>query len=81
MKFLPQLNLLERLALRLLMHSPRVSMLTAKTHGSEELAWCVSKSDETAVALLKNMLCSDDLEPASLLLERLYHAPSYGENE
>jgi len=74
-------NWLERWAIRILHRSPRVSMLVIKGPGDPEVAWSVSQDDATAIALLENMLGVDELEPPSMLLERLYHLPSYGEDE
>ncbi len=81
MNLMPQLNWVERLALRLLIRSPRTSMVVAKAPDSDEIVWAVNRSDQTAVAYLENMFCVDELEPPSMLLERLYHAPSYGEEQ
>lgn len=74
-------NWLERWAIRILHRSPRVSMLVIKGPGDPEVAWSVSQDDAAAIELLENMLDVDELEPPSMLLERLYHLPSYGEDE
>ena len=78
------LNWLERWALRLLHHSPRVSLLILKPVDTTLISWSARPDDEIATAIINDLLClpetSDD-EPASMLLERLYHAPSYGERE
>jgi hypothetical protein len=65
------LNLLERLALWVLARSPRTSLVVVKEMGSPAMFVVVDSADE--------ML--DSLEPTSMLLERLYHAPSHGELE
>lgn len=71
MMHLPGLNLLERLALRILVKSPRTSLVIVK-----ELGWpgifVAANTDDPMLA---------QPEPASMQLERLYHAPSYGEDE
>lgn len=74
------LNWLELLALRILRVSPRVSLCVVKCQNSTEVNYSVSRDDAEAKMLLENMLCVDELEPPSMLLERLYHAPSYGED-
>jgi hypothetical protein len=76
-----KLTWLELIALRILQVSPRVSLLITKTIDSPELSYSVSRDDQEAIVLLQNMLCMDDLEPPSMVLERLYHAPAYGESE
>ena len=78
------LNWLERWALRLLHQSPRVSLLILKPVGTTLISWSARPDDEIATAIIDDLPClpetSDD-EPASMLLERLYYAPSYGERE
>ena len=71
MMHLLDLNLLERLALWVLARSPRTSLVVVKEMGSPAMFVAADPADE--------ML--DSLEPTSMLLERLYHAPSYGEIE
>jgi len=74
MMHLPGLNLLERLALRILVKSPRTSLVIVK-----ELGWpAVFVAANTDDPMLAEPA---DQEPASMQLERLYHAPSYGEEE
>ena len=74
MMHLPGLNLLERLALRILVKSPRTSLVIVK-----ELGWpgvfVAANGDDPMLAE------PAEQEPASMQLERLYHAPSYGEEE
>ena len=74
MMHLPVLNLLERLALRILVKSPRTSLVIFK-----ELDWpsifVAANGDDPMLA------DPAEHEPASMQLERLYHAPSYGEEE
>ena len=78
------LNWLERWALRLLHRSPRVSLLIMKPAETTLIGWSAQPDDEIASAIINDLLClqetSDD-EPASMMLERMYHAPSYGERE
>jgi len=77
MMHLPSLNLLERLALWVLVRSQRTSLVVVK-----ELHWPIAfvaanQDDPTAAFVIGNQ----HDEPASHLLERLYHAPAYGELE
>ena len=81
MEPLTALNWFERLAYWLLVRSRRVSMIALKTPEMNDVAWAVNRDDHMAVALIQNMFCLEEFEPASLMLERLYHSPSYGEDE
>jgi len=77
---LPGLTLLERWALRLLHRSPRISLVVVKPIDSTLLSWSLLPSDPVASAMADQLINSpDDDEPLSMLLERLYHAPAYGE--
>ena len=71
MMYLPGLNLLERLALRILVKSPRTSLVIVK-----ELDWpgvfVAANTDDPMMA---------EPEPPSMQLERIYHQPSAGEAE
>ena len=71
MMYLPGLNLLERLALRLLVKSPRTSLVVVK-----ELGWpsvfVAANTDDPMLA---------EPEPPSMKLERIYHQPAAGESE
>ena len=71
MMYLPGLNLLERLALRILVKSPRTSLVIVK-----ELGWpgvfVAANTDDPMLA---------EPEPASMQLERIYQQPSAGEAE
>ena len=67
-----QLNWLERTALRILARSSRIGLLVVKPHGSR------------LVFIAKDMTDPVDIvegEPISMQLERLYHQPSFGEEE
>ena len=74
MFYLPGLNLIERLALRILVRSPRTSLVVVK-----ELHWpglfVVSDPRDPVAA----HITQGEVEPLSMQLERLYHQPSYGE--
>jgi hypothetical protein len=77
---LPGLTLLERWALRLLHKSPRISLVVVKPIDSTLLSWSLLPSDPVARVMADQLMNSpDDDEPLSMLFERLYHAPAYGE--
>ena len=68
----------EQLAWLILCRSKRVGLVIVKIYGEHApLACRARKSDPGSVSLA--MAVADELEPPSLQLERLYHAPSYGE--
>lgn len=76
MFYLPGLNLIERLALRILCRSPRVSLVVVK-----ELHWpsvFVASDPRDPVAA---HVTSGEAEPIAMQLERLYHSPAFGEEE
>jgi len=72
----PGLNWIERWALRTLVRSSRVGMLVVKEFGSPLLFVARDRDD-----LVMPVEFGEPPEPASMQLERLYHAPSYGEDE
>lgn len=72
----PELNWIERLAVRILVRSPRVGMLVVKEFGTPLLYVARDRDD-----LVMPPEFGEPSEPASMQLERLYHAPSYGEDE
>ena len=67
-----RLNWLERLAVRLLAKSPRIGLLVIKPYDSR--LTFITKDINDPVDLVEG-------EPMSMQLERLYHQPSYGEDE
>lgn len=72
------LSIWERLAVALLVRSPRISLVVVKEYDTTEVFVAADRSDPIA----RYVVTSDgDGEPASMLLERLYHAPSFGERE
>jgi hypothetical protein len=76
MMHLPGLNLLERAALWVLVRSPRTSMVMVK-----ELHWpTVFVAANPADPVAAHVTCGEP-EPASMTLERIFHQPSYGEEE
>jgi hypothetical protein len=79
---LPGLNLLERWALRLLHNSPRVALVVVKPIDTSLVSWSALQDDELAMAMAQDLLhMPEDNEPASMLLERIFHQPAYGERE
>lgn len=73
------LNWIERWALRILHGSPRIGLLVVKRNMLPLMAYSVSSNDAEAVDMAMALI--DELEPPSLQLERLYHAPAYGEDQ
>mgnify|MGYP006289346567 CR=1 FL=1 len=66
-----RLTWIERIALRLLVRSPRVGLLVLKPHSSRFMFVVRDNSDPVSI--------DEAQEPLSMQLERLYHQPSYGE--
>lgn len=72
------LSFWERLAVAILVRSRRTSLVVVKEYGTREVFVAADQSDPVARYVVTN---DDGCEPVSMLLERLYHAPSYGEHE
>jgi len=75
----PFLTWLENCAMRVLISSPNVSLLVIKQHSTEALYIARDYSDPAVAAEFGPMY--QEPEPASMLLERMYHEPAYGELE
>lgn len=73
---LPGLNLLERFALRILTRSRRTGLVVVKPYGHPCL-YVASDGTDPVAAYVTN----GPEEPASMLLERIYHQPAAGELE
>ncbi|NBV62493.1 MAG: hypothetical protein EBR73_15790 [Rhodobacteraceae bacterium] len=73
---LPGLNLLERFALRILTRSRRTGLVVVKPYGYPCL-YVASDGTDPVAAYVTN----GPEEPASMLLERIYHQPAAGELE
>ena len=73
---LPGLNLIERLALRVLVRSPRTSLVVVKEHLWPTVFVAADPRDDVACYVTQG-----EQEPLSMQLERLYHQPAYGEEE
>jgi hypothetical protein len=78
---LPGLRPLERLALWVLRRSKRTSLVICKPVGSPYIMYSLHRDDPVASAIARNVLAVSQSELPSSLLERLYHQPSYGEDE
>jgi hypothetical protein len=68
-----RLNWLERQALRILCRSDRIGLLVLKPHSSRLVFVVRDQTDPVDI--------TDADEPMTMQLERLYHQPSYGEDE
>jgi len=76
MFYLPGLNLIERIALRILCRSPRTSLVVVK-----ELHWPAVFVASNPADPIAAHVTQGEAEPASMQLERIYHQPAYGEEE
>ena len=76
MMHLPSLNLLERLALWVLVRSPRTSLVVIKEKMWPMVFAAADPTDETAC-----YVTGGEVEPLSMQFERIFHQPSYGEWE
>lgn len=74
--YLPGLSLIERLALWVLVRSPRTSLVVVKEKLWPVVFVAADSSDETAA-----FITNGEDEPASMQLERIFHRPAYGEEE
>ncbi len=73
---LPGLNLIERLALWILVRSPRTSLVVVKEHLWPAVFVAADPTDDVACYVTQGQQ-----EPASMHLERIFHLPAYGEEE
>lgn len=76
MPFLPGLNLIERLALWVLVRSPRTSLVVVKERLWPAVFTAADPTDDLAA-----YVTNGQAEPASMQLERIFHQPAYGEKE
>jgi len=74
--FLPGLTLLERWALRILVRSPRTGLIVVKAYGRSEMIVAADQTDPVA-----SYVTNGPDDPASMTLERIFHQPSYGEDQ
>jgi len=75
---LPGLSLLERLAIWMLHRSGRVTLLVVKSYAGPEVFVSANLADPIAA---KTFADSGVGDPPSMVMERMFHAPSYGEDE
>jgi hypothetical protein len=75
---LPNLSLLDRLAIWVLHRSPRISLLVVKDQFWPDVFLSANASDPAAAYVAKGMTEED---PPSMVLERIYHRPSHGEKD
>lgn len=73
---LPGLNLIERLALRILTRSRNTGLVVVKPYGYG----CIFVASNAADPVAAYMTDGPD-EPHSMILERIYHQPAAGELE
>lgn len=78
MDLLPNISLLERLAIWVLCRSPRVSLLVVKDRYWPEVFFAADTTDPAAAFVAAGM---NEPDPPSMVLERLYHMPAYGDLE
>jgi len=76
MTYLPGLNLIERLALYVLVRSRRTSLVVVKERLWPAVFVAADASDDIAA-----YITNGEDEPASMQLERIFHQPAYGEEE
>ena len=78
-----KLNLIwvERWALRVLQRSPRLSLVIVKPTDGFFYSCSLDSTDPIANAMVETLMETSSHEPPDMMLERLYHAPSYGEFE
>jgi hypothetical protein len=75
----PFLNWLENCAVRLLISSPRVGFVAIKHHSANHMYVVQDATDKQVNAIMQEL--TEEPEPLSMQLERLYHEPAYGESE
>lgn len=75
----PFLRWYENLALWVLWRSPRLGMVATRSYGSGTMWYYQNPREHQAWWLSEDML-DEDL-PVSFELERMYHMPSYGDQE
>jgi hypothetical protein len=75
---LPNLTLLDRLAIWVLHRSPRISLLVVKDQFWPDVFLSANPADPAAALVTAGMMEED---PPSMVLERIYHRPSHGEKD
>lgn len=77
---LPNLSLLERLAIWVLHHSPRVSLLVVKDKFWPDVFFAADQADPIARTVFERSM-EQEQDPLSMVFERIYHQPAHGEDE
>jgi hypothetical protein len=75
----PFLTWLENCAVRFLISSPRVGFVAVKHHSTNHMYVVQDATDKQVNAIMQDL--TEEPEPLSMQLERLYHEPAYGESE
>jgi hypothetical protein len=75
---LATLTFWERLAVALLVRSPRTSLLVVKERDTSIVFVSADRTDPVASYVVSGLQNPD---PACMVLERIYHLPSFGEAE
>ena len=75
---LATLTFWERLAVALLVRSPRTSLVVVKERDTSTVFVSADRTDRVANYVVSGLHNPD---PACMVLERLYHSPSFGEAE
>lgn len=70
----PFLSWWEVLLTRLLMRSKRIGGIAVREYGTN-VHWVLYQSSDPFLAEESDLIPEPELEPPSMLLERLYHAP------
>lgn len=71
----PFLNFLEVALVRFLSRSPRIGLILVKEHGTN-ISWVVrDRSDPQPMGVEETAYAPRDVEPPSMALERMFHAP------
>lgn len=75
MMFPPGFTWFERWMVEQLIRSPRISLVVIKGFKASGVLISADRRDPEAMDFIED----DDEEPPAMLLERIYHAPSHGE--
>jgi hypothetical protein len=75
----PFLTWLENCAVRFLISSPRVGFIAVKHRSFNDMYVVQDATDKQVDAIMQEL--TEEPEPLSMQLERLYHEPAYGELE
>lgn len=65
----------ERLAIRILLRSKKITMLAFKDRDVSQIFMAANPTDRGAWQFFENNQDNIDIEPDSMVLERMFHAP------